>query len=216
MKLQGYTDYFQEKLFNGFEPGYDYRQTLTTEFGVSQVLTPKTIARLIYDHTHQWGNLATTYNSVFINGSETTEEAPSTRRRDSATFRIRQAITEETALDFAYRYYNDSWGIDSNTFESTILQYLFDRKVLFEPHYRYYKQTGAFFYAEEFFVVTENRTSDSDLAAFDGRVLGAKVTLIRPEFLSAWNADIDVSFSYYERSDNLDFYWTILGYRMRF
>ena len=85
--FQGYTDYFQIKLFNGIEPGYDYRQTLSAEIGLTQILSRRTIANLSFHHTHQFGFLATTFNSVFINGVEFSEEAPSKRRRNAITAR---------------------------------------------------------------------------------------------------------------------------------
>ena len=214
--FQGYTDHFQVKLFNGVEPGFDTRQTLTGEISLTQVLTPLTIGNLTFNHTHQFGFLSTTFNSVFVNGLETSEEAPSTRRRNSITGRVKQSLSKRSAAELGYRFYNDEWEINSHTVETRYFQYVADRRFLLEPNYRFYTQTAAFFYQESFTTIPEFRTSDPDIGDFTGHIFGIKVTWNRPQFLPKWSRGIYLGYNYYYRTDDLKIFWITTGYTATF
>ncbi len=216
LSLQGFTDYFQIKLFNGEEPGYDVRQTITAELGLTQVLTPKTVANLTVNHTHQLGFLSTTFNSVFVDGVEFTETAPDSRRRNSVTIRGKQALSDINAIELGYRFYNDQWKINSHTIDARYFQYVWQRRFLLEPNYRLYTQTAAFFYQPVFTELPELRTSDPDIGDFTGHIFGLKVTWLKPPFLPKWSRDLSLSYSYYLRNDDLAIYWITTGYTLNF
>lgn len=216
LKYQGYLDSFRVKLFNGLQPRHDQRLTHTLEGGVTHVLTPKTVADVTVSHTRQSGFLATTWHSVFVGGVEVSEQVPPSRRRDSVTVRVKQSLSDTSAVELGYRFYDDDWDIRSHTYEARYFQYAFGKKLLIEPNYRYYRQTGAFFFDRQFSVPLNFMSSDPDLGRFDGRSVGLKGTLIRSQWLTARKADLSLSFDYYRRSDGIDFYWTIFGYTVRF
>ena len=216
LKYQGYLDYFEVKLFNGEQPRRDQRLTHTLEGGLIQVLTPKTVASVTLNHTQQSGFLATTWHSVFVNGVEVSEQVPSSRRRDSVTVRVRQSLSKLNAVELGYRFYDDDWGIRSETYEARYFQYVFDKKLLIEPNYRYYDQTGARFFDQVFSVPLDFMTSDPDLGNFHGRSVGLKGTWIRTGWLPGRKADLSLSYDYYRRSDGIDFYWTVFGYTVKF
>jgi len=215
-KYQSYLDFFAVKLFNGVEPGRDRRRTHTFEGGITQVLTPVTVANLVLNHTQQSGFLATTWYSVFVNGVEMSESVPSSRRRDSMTMRVRQSLGDHNAVELGYRFYEDDWGITSRTYEARYFHYVFGKKFLMEPNYRYYDQMGASFFDRVFSAPLRFMTSDPDLGDFDGRSFGLKGTLIKSTWLPGRRADVSLSFDRYSRSDGLDFFWTIFGYTVRF
>jgi hypothetical protein len=212
----GGLDLFEIKLFNGLEPGRDERLTSTLEGGLTHVLTPRTVVDLAANLTHQTGFLATTWHSVFVNGIEISENVPDTRWRRSITSRIKYSLGEDNAVELGYRFYDDSWDIRSHTYELTFSQYLFDRRLLLEPNYRYYDQRGASFYDTSFLRPLEFMSSDPDLGGFDGRSAGLKATFIEPGWWPGRKADISLSFDYYTRSDGIDLWWAIFGYTRRY
>lgn len=216
LDYQGNLDDFEIKLFNGLEPGRDRRLTNTLEGGITHVLTPRTVVDLALNLTYQSGFLATTWYSVFVNGREISERVPDTRWRRSVTSRVKYSLSADSAVELGYRFYDDSWDIDSHTFELTYSQYLFDRQLLLEPNYRYYDQRGAFFYDTVFRLPMEFMSSDPDLGEFDGRSGGLKATFIDPKWWPGKKADISMSFDYYSRSDGIDLWWAIFGYTRRY
>jgi len=216
LKYQGFLDFFDVKLFNGVEPRRDRRRTHNLEAGVTQVLTPKTVADLVWTHAEQFGFLATTWHSVFVNATEASEEVPSTRRRDAVTMRVKQSLAASSALELAYRFYDDDWGIRSHTYEMKVFQYVLDRRLLLEPNTRYYDQKGAFFFDRQFTVPLQFMTSDPDLGSFDGRSFGLKGTALKTDWLPGHKADLSLSYDFYRRSDGLDFWWSIFGYTVKF
>ena len=216
LKYHGYLDSFRVKLFNGVQPRHDQRLTHTLEGGVTHVLTPKTVADITLSHTQQSGFLATTWHSVFVSGVEVSEQVPSSRRRDSVTVRVKQSLSKLNAVELGYRYYDDDWGIRSGTFEAKYFQYLFGRRLLVEPNYRYYDQKGARFFDRQFSVPLEFMTSDPDLGNFRGRSVGLKGTVIKAGWLPGRKADLSLSYDYYRRTDGITFYWAIFGYTVKY
>ncbi len=214
--FQGYTDIFVLKLFDGTEPNTDYRQTLTSEIGLTHTLSPSTVANLTFNYTQQFGFLATTFNSVFINGVEFSETAPSKRRRNSLTGRIRQGLWPSNAAELGYRFYNDSWGINSHTLELNVSQYLAKRHLLIAPSYRFYVQDAANFYQMNFTTQDIFRTSDPDLGNFIGHIAGLKISVLDIPVFTKWANDISLGFNYYFRDDGLDIYWIEAGYAWHF
>jgi hypothetical protein len=215
-RFEAIKDYFQIKLFNGFEPGYDKRDSFSESLSITQVLTPQTLVNLTWDHTNQNGYLATTYNAVFFGGLEHMEIAPAKRRRDALTLRAKQSLSQSNAIEVGYRYYNDSWAIDSHTMDSRFFQYVWNRRILLEPNYQFYEQDPAYFYQPVFFFLTPLRTADPDLGDFDSHIFGIKVTLLDPKFFPSWKGDIDIGFNYNLRSDDLEIFWITAGYILRF
>jgi len=215
LRYQGYYDYFQIKLWTGFEPGYDKRLTNTGEFNITQVLTPTTLLNFDYSFTYQNGYLATTYNSVFVNTVEAIEVMPHNRIRNAFTTRLKQSLTEWNSIEGGYRFYIDSWGIWSHTLDTRFAQYVWEKNILLEPGYRFYNQDKADFHQIAFTQNLPHMTSDADLSHFNSHSIGISGTWIRPTFLPG-QSDIDVSFYYTIRSSNLDSYWTTVGYKLYF
>ena len=214
--FQGYYDHFQNKTFSGQNDGYVNRQSYTLDGNLTQVLTPKTIFNLNIHYTQQLGYLATTYYSVLVGGVEMQEVAPDNRRRNAFTGRIKRNLTFLSSLELGYRFYNDSWDINSHTIDTRFSQYIWKRKMILEPNYRFYIQDSAFFYQKVFIAPQTYMTSDPDLGSFNGHIFGLKAVLLRPDFLPIGNADLDSTFNYYLRSDHLNIFWITAGYTLRF
>jgi hypothetical protein len=132
--------------------------------------------------------------------------------------RLRQAASVSLAhhleptrstLRTEYRYYQDDFEIRAHTLEFRIYQYL-SSNLLVGPSYRFYRQTGADFFATAFnadIASSASRTSDSDLAPFTAHRYGLKLL-----WLVGKSSSLDASFFYYTRSNDLTARIASFGY----
>lgn len=201
---------------NGDRYGRRNRTTLNGNLSLSQLLSPTTVFDATYGLTLQRGMLQTTYNNVpLASGTGSTDEVfPHSRARNAVQARVAQHLpVTRTTLRAAYRYYVDSFELTAHTVEFELHQYLAQRFIA-RGSYRYYTQTGVDFFttgfvADGFF--SQPRTADSDLARFHGSEVGFKLLWLAPG-----KSTLDVSWSYYERSN--DFHANVIsfGYGDRF
>ena len=213
---QGYFDTFEHKQFNGVDGDYVDRFTHTYDVGITQTLTPKSLIDLSLNYTHQTGVLGTTWYSVFVNGQEQSEQLPSSRNRSAYTLRYKYALSPLSAIELDYRAYDDSWGLDSNTWEVQYQHYLRNKTVLLTPRVRYYDQNPARYFATDFNSTRPFMSSDPDLGDFTGRSYGIKGSFFDLYWPKDRKAEFSVSFDQYKRSDGIDLYWTTFGYTTRF
>ena len=213
---QGYYDTFQYKRYDGVVDDYENRHTHTLDIGLTQIISPSSIFDVSLSHTLQTGFLSGTWHSVFVNGVEVSEVAPARRTRNALTLRFKQGIKENNSFELAYRAYDDTWGLQSHTWEISFSQYLNNKSILLEPRYRYYDQKPAFFFDRTFNQSHAFMSSDPDLGDFKGRSAGITGSLFGTSKLGRHKADVSLSMDYYQRSDGVDLFWTTLGYKTRF
>jgi hypothetical protein len=98
---------------------------------------------------------ATTGNRAYLY-----ENRPDSRQRNNLYFKTAHHLTEDV-INFSYRYYWDSWDINSHTLD---LKYRYQMEASYlQPHVRYYKQDAANFYKH-------NLSLGSDVNAATGAV----------------------------------------------
>lgn len=215
INLQSFTDTVRMIRFNGVEEADEDRDSLTLEIGVTQLLTPRSLMSLTLHHSMQDGFLATQFNSVFVGGIEDYEILPDTRDRTSLTLRYKQALNQRMAWEAGLRYYTDDWGIDGETVDLKYFQYLGDRSVLMEYNYRFYVQSEADYYQEEFSSPQKYQTSDPDLGDFTGHMFGVKSTF-KQRRIFGQTGEWDVGLNYYTRDNGLDMMWLTTGFKINF
>ena len=123
--------------------------------GFTQVLDRWTLLRLNYSYSHASGYLNDPYKILsVVQGPGTAdpgeptgyvyESRPDNHRKQAVYGEMRRYIGGHT-IDFSYRYYHDDWGVTSRTFD---VHYRFPIAAgnALQPHFRWYKQTGADFY----------------------------------------------------------------------
>ncbi len=131
--------------FNGQQnEGTDHRTSLTGSVDLYQVLDRHTHAQLGATFTHQSGFLETAFNSVVIEdpsrppnpvldnrarGFEVTEELPDTRDRLAVFGKIRRHVGRLDALELKGRYYRDSWGAHSGSFDPRLYRWIVEEKL---------------------------------------------------------------------------------------
>lgn len=131
------------------------KESLDAYVGISQVLDPNTIASVNFTYSKFDGYLADPYKSIasnlevlpgFFLFQESAEHRPDERLRRIWFANLKRFFPElRASIDFDYRYFNDSWGVESHTFDFEWYQKIGDSLTL-RPSYRYYTQSAANFY----------------------------------------------------------------------
>ena len=162
--------------------------------GVTQLLNPLTSVALDVTGSRDTGFLNDQYKLVLKSVEPLpgivvpvgyVENRPDARNRISALLSINRAFPGLSgALEGSYRFYHDTYHIDSNTFETAWFQHV-GRNVILRPDLRFYQQGAADFY--HYNLDTTNifpthlptfqapfYSSDARLAAFHGFDYGIK------------------------------------------
>jgi len=132
--------------------------------GLSQILGPNTVVKLGFGYARASGYLENPYKVeevAFIDPAHQAqappggyyaqvhallEQRPNSRNEWSADLRLVQYVAPlDAALQLAYGFYADDWGIDAHTFEASWGQPLGFGLTL-TPHLRFYSQGQADFY----------------------------------------------------------------------
>ena len=149
--------------------------------GLSQVLTRDLVASLGHELITDEGYLNNPYRSVrYLNSgggySFQPEQYPRTRTSEATTLGLSYYLPWRAGLHGEYRVYNDSWGVDANSWQLKLIQPFGERWTL-ETRYRRYDQGQADFYSDLFpFQDASNFLArDKELSDFESTVIGMGV-----------------------------------------
>ncbi len=171
----------------------DTKQTFDLMVGLTQVLSPKTIAALNLTHSRSGGYLSDPYKVVELNGDLVYELRPDEKDK----FVVFTSLTRyiewlQASAELSYRWHEDSNGIEAHTAGLTWYQRL-GKHLIVRPRVRYYDQTAADFYGYFFEGSPEFYSSDYRVSAL--RTVGYGIKLI-------WNPTKTLSFDIgYDRYD---------------
>jgi len=123
--------------------------------GLTQILTRNLIATLNFETITDEGFLNNPYRSVRFRDdtsgrgfSYEAELYPNTRTSNAVGLRARYYLPWRAALEGEYRFFTDTWDIDSHT---VAIEYTHPwKQFVFSGKYRYHDQTGAHFYSDLF------------------------------------------------------------------
>jgi hypothetical protein len=173
-------DWFDHLDIVGRRNGRTTRATHTGTLGITQVLSPTTLAEASYGLTVQTGELGNTWNSVpLADGSPGTEIAPDLRVRHAFVVRAAQALPWNGVLKGYYRFYADDWSIRAVTVEGQLLQRL-TPLLYVGVGYRHHTQTGASFFTTRAPPTATFRTADSDLDTLGSQSVSGRIALDVP------------------------------------
>jgi hypothetical protein len=157
--------------------------------GLTQVLDRNTILRLDYSLSWSRGYLNDPYKLLSVvydrNSAMPGEPAnyvyearPNSRYRQAFFAEVRRYIGGNV-LNLSYRYFWDDWGVKSHTGDVFVRLPVPGNHAI-EPHFRWYRQSQADFYAT--YLIEGQRlptyaSADSRLAAFDAITLGLKYSI---------------------------------------
>ena len=161
------------------DTGADTRTTLHLDAVATRVLTPTTIVRLGLEYNMVNGLQHNPYRNVYAGGTYVPERHPDSRQRRDAFVKLNQYLSQRSSLKLHYRFYNDSWGIDSHELAPTLSQYVTDGASM-RFQYRWYSQTAADFHRDEYFTtngVDGYRSGDYRMAALSSHLFGVAFDL---------------------------------------
>jgi len=199
------------------QPFHADAQRRNYQVGLSQVLTRNLLLGLNYETDADSGFLHSPYRGVrFIDPtvargySYQPERYPGTRTSNAASAEIKYYLPWHASVDGTYRFYTDTWGIDSNTFRLGYTQPAFAH-LTFDGNVRYYDQSHATFYSDLFpYANAQNFLArDRELAQFHSLTFGVGASW---QFQPGWpkwvekgtlNLDVQRMFMDYEDFRNV-------------
>lgn len=219
------------------------RKTDNYFVGVTQVISPETVAQLGYSKNISYGLESEGIRLVPIDGALASsctaksatcvnEKFPGSRQRKAYIFNINHWLAHEGFGDLfkrgsfklGLRYYEDDWGITSHTSEFEYNKYLSDDTVL-RLGYRYYTQSKAYFIKDTYVSSDYFKVSSPQLEEFDTHLTGIK--LIRrlgndtsPEgsrlFSDVFASSIEGKYEFYNESTGVVAHIVMAGLRFTF
>ena len=150
------------------------------QLGVSQVFTKTFVMSVNYDATLEDGYLNSPYRAARLQGLLVPEVYPRTRDSYAITIRGIKGLLDNNgrvygAVQVSYRAFWDTWQIKADTIDVSYAA-RYSARWTFEPHYRYYKQSSASFYSDNFQTPMTFMARDKELSTFTGNTIGVKAT----------------------------------------
>lgn len=184
------------------------RNTYSTSFSLSQVITRRLQALLLVDVAYQKGQLATLYHrTYFTDGSHRVENLPDSRFKLPIGVRLNYFVNDWFIIRSYYRYYTDTWGLQAHTAE---LETPVKITPFFSvsPFYRYYTQQGVKYFAkyEQHNLPEEYYTSDYDLSTLSSNMFGMGIRYAPPGGVAGISklSAAELRYGHYHRSTGLN------------
>jgi hypothetical protein len=193
-----------DQLGSTLDPGFSaFRTNDKGSLALTQLLSPKAQLRLLVDYAVEQGYLADPYSFVFVDSAGSTSvpvaaSAPGERQRWDLGAVYKQALWPRSSVEAGWRYYSDDWGVQANTL-SLSWAGQWGAWVL-EPEYRFYTQTQAGFFRNDYTQSQAYMTRDLKLAAFNSHWLGVDLRGPLGSLLSA-----ELRYGHFLRTDTLDY-----------
>ncbi|HET7003721.1 MAG TPA: DUF3570 domain-containing protein [Puia sp.] len=183
------------------------RNTLTASLSFSQIINQRMQGSIELDMVYQNGYLGLPFHRVYYNtGKDTIENLPSQRFKLPIGFRLNYFLGDKIIIRSYYRFYADSWGLVSNTFNLEVPVKITPFFSI-SPFYRFYMQTAARYFAP-YAVHTEDEqyfTSNYALAAFNSNLFGAGLRLAPPRGIFTNSLRIlELRYSHYTQTTDLN------------
>ena len=114
------------------------------------------------------------YLRADVDGVLLVGQVPDLRTRQTVSARLRQALPADTYLEADYRHYFDDWQVKSNTVAVGVSHH-FGAEVLMNLGFRWYDQTGAYFWAPQYTGSPQYYTADFRLDTFTSNNYSGRV-----------------------------------------
>ncbi|MFQ5901840.1 MAG: DUF3570 domain-containing protein [Thermodesulfobacteriota bacterium] len=198
-------------------------------FGITQVISPVTVAQFGYSRSNVKGQLANGTRLVPVDDTKmadcvdksptcVNEVFPDLRVRDAVMFGINHYFMARSSIQTNLRYYTDNWGISSHTEEITYYKYLTERALL-RLNARYYDQTKADFVKDKYTNADTYKSSSSQLLRLDSQLFGIKLSYTLPgDFNFSWvdTGVIEGKYEFYTQSTDTNAGIFMVGLRLTF
>jgi Protein of unknown function (DUF3570) len=189
------------------EDGTKPRNSYSSSFTLSQVISRRAQLLLMADVAYQDGQLATLYQRVyFTDGSHKVENLPSTRYKLPLGIRFNYFAGDRFIFRTYYRYYIDTWGLSAHTAELEVPVKIAPFFSL-SPFYRYVNQQGMRYFSgyQKHSLQEAYYSSDYDLSTLTSQMTGMGFRYSPPGGVlnqSKLNA-LELRYGHYHRSTGL-------------
>ncbi|MFH0881280.1 MAG: DUF3570 domain-containing protein [Lentisphaerota bacterium] len=154
---------------------HENKDTIDVMVGLTQVISPTTLFTANLTLGHVEGYLADPYKVVELNGVLVPEKRPDSKDKTIAYLSLTQFFNQlNGSLEASFRWYNDTYGITSETCTLAWYQNL-GRFFILAPSFRLYDQTAADFYAYRFSGSPDYYSSDYRVSALRAYGYGLKL-----------------------------------------
>lgn len=156
-----------------------HKNTMHWNAIATRVVTPTTIVRVGVELNLVDGLQHNPYRNVYAGGTNVPERHPEHRQRRDAFLKLNQYLMNKSSMKLSYRYYNDDWGISSHELDSRLSQYV-TRALSAQYEYRWYSQTSAWFYREQYLTtsgIDGFQTGDYRMGPLSSHLFGASLNL---------------------------------------
>lgn len=171
---------------------------------VTHTLSKSTVVQLGYGFAQISGYQDNPFLRARVNDQLMLGLSPDSRRRQTLSLRLRQALPADTFLEVDYRRYFDDWQIHSSAVGVGLSHY-FTRQLLANVSYRWYQQTGAFFYQPSYLGTPEYFTADFRLVPFDSGLYSGRLVYTPRDGLLGLRAGSGVTLQYERYRTNSGF-----------
>lgn len=201
------------------EPSFDeHLSSVGVRISGLQLIDANTFVQLEYELGHARGYQSSPYRFVGIGTNDGTcdvdepdqiilycprETNPELRIRHAIALRARRAITDPLSVGAEYRFYLDSWNVQSSTVSADVTVH--SERTVLAVRYRYYTQTAAQHY-EPFYAEERDDglyTRDKELSPLDSHklALDAEQTLVMDARGRTLRAMLSIGPVFYSYSD---------------
>ncbi|MCB0259978.1 MAG: DUF3570 domain-containing protein, partial [Calditrichaeota bacterium] len=208
------------------------KNVVTYSGDLSQILSKRLIAQLIFSYNETSGFLSDNYQVVTIIDGDRARRYepvhPDSRLRRAAAMRVNYLLTPISSLRLGYRYYWDTWDVNSHTFSGFYQRYLGSATIL-GLGLRRYNQSRAFFFQPSYSEPLTYMSVDSKLNSGYTNELEFQLTLDGssgkwPQLGEKTQLNFSLNFfhrhtdsaDWHSRRKNLYAYYTNIGLRYRF
>ena len=136
--------------------------------GVNQVIDARTLLQFNVGLSKKEGFLSDPYKRVMFEGEEGVffENRPSDKLEQIIFTQLtRELIPDSLSAELSYRFGHNDQGSVSHTATVALYKYLFNKRLVVRPSFRFYDQSAVDYYATEFSGDPEFYSSDYRLAA---------------------------------------------------
>ena len=155
------------------------KRTLHWNAVATEILSPTTLLRWGLEYNIVSGLQHNPYRNVFAGGTYVPERHPEHRERRDTFLRLNQYLPNRATVKLNYRLYNDDWGITSHELGTVLSQYI-THGLAANYEYRYYTQTHASFYRDEYATaggIDGYLSGDYRMNALASHLLGASLRM---------------------------------------
>ena len=163
--------------------------------GVTQILTPRWLLSANAEALSDDGYLGSPYRDARVFGAFVPERNPRTRSARAIKFRLIGDLGYRDSMHVEYRYYRDTWAIQSHTAELGYSQY-FGESWLADIFARYYTQTKAVFYSDNAPTETTYVSRNRQLSDFNDEGVGAKLSYTVRKVPGRYDLKLNASYEY--------------------